>query len=155
MAQALGFVSSPVEPKPPSARPLSSSVALDEGDAGDGRDDELCNAHAPRDRERLAPEIDQEHLHLAAVVGVDRAGRVEHGDAVAGGEAGARPHLRLEAIRQLDDEPGRHEGAPAWLQDEGRIVRNRRQEIETGGAGGLVARQRQIVRRAPAAGREG
>ena len=46
-------------------------------------------------------EIDQEHLHLAAVVGVDRAGRVEHGDAVPEGEAGARPHLRLEAIRQL------------------------------------------------------
>ena len=26
--------------------------------------------------------IDEEHLDLAAIVGIDRAGRVEHGDAV-------------------------------------------------------------------------
>ena len=58
-------------------------------------------------RERLRPVIDQKHLDLAAIVGVDRARRVEDGDAMLAGEAGARPHLALIAVRERDGDAGR------------------------------------------------
>src|SRR5207245_2549606 len=45
------------------------------GGAGDGRDHQLRDAVAAPDARRLAPEVDEQHLHLAAVVGVDRARR--------------------------------------------------------------------------------
>ena len=38
----------------------------------------------------LRVEIDQRHFDLATISGIDGAGRVEHGDALLGGKAGAR-----------------------------------------------------------------
>ncbi len=52
-------------------------------------DHHLGDAHAAFDEEFLFAEIDQQDLHLAAIVAVDRAGRVEAGDAVLQREAGA------------------------------------------------------------------
>ena len=60
-----------------------------------------------------SPEIDQDDLDLAAIVGIDRAGRIEHGDAVPQREPGARPDLAFGAGRQRDRDAGRDRGPPA------------------------------------------
>ena len=43
--------------------------------------------------------VDEHHFDLAAIVGVDRARRIEHRDAVLGRETRAGPDLRLVALR--------------------------------------------------------
>src|SRR5690349_2692985 len=67
---------------PRAALCLRQCIDLFEMGARHRRDDELCDAIAPRDAKRLAPVIDEDDLHLAAIVGVDGAGGVEHGDRV-------------------------------------------------------------------------
>ena len=97
----------PVEPKPPAPRSVSGKRfdAL-EADGRDGGDDELRDAVAARDAERLAAVIDQDDFDLAAIVGVDRARRVQDGDAVLQREAGARAHLAFEASRDRERDAG-------------------------------------------------
>ena len=63
-------------------------------------DDHLCNSHAAADPKRLGAQIDKDYADFAAIVGIDRAGRIQHRDAVLRGEPGARPHLRFGAGRQ-------------------------------------------------------
>src|SRR5436305_1958282 len=58
---------------------------------------ELGNPVSARDREGRVAEIGEDHLHLAAIVAVDRARRVEAGDAVLEREARARADLDLIA----------------------------------------------------------
>src|SRR5581483_71564 len=102
---------------------------------------QLGDALAARHGERLGPEVGEQHLHLAAVVAVDGAGAVEHGHAVAQRQPRARAHLGLEALWQLQHEPGRHQGTRAGLQAQGRSPRQRRQQVEPGGAFRLVGGQ--------------
>ena len=67
-----------------------------------------CAMRMPRTSSNgCAAEIDEQHLDLAAIVAVDRARRIEHGDAVLRGEPRARTHLRLEAVGQCHREAGR------------------------------------------------
>ncbi len=61
-------------------------------------------------------EIGEDHLHLAAIVAVDRARRVEAGDAVLERQAGARPDLYLIAGRDRHREAGGDRGARAGGQ---------------------------------------
>src|ERR1700732_4835680 len=67
-----------------------------------GRNHHLRDALAAPDRKRRVAVVDQEHADLAAIIGVDRARRIQHSDAVLGGEARARSNLRLVAWRQRD-----------------------------------------------------
>src|SRR3546814_3544160 len=84
--------------------PFPYTTLFRSGDPRHRRHHHLGDAVAARHRERLAAEVDQQHLQFAAIVAVDGAGRVDHGDAVPAGEAGARPHLRLVAVRQGNGE---------------------------------------------------
>ncbi len=88
----------PVCPKPPAprrvGRQLGDRVPLD---ARHGCDEQLRDPHAPLDDEAGGAEVDQDDLHFAPVVGVDRAGGVQYRDAVLRGESRSRPDLRLEA----------------------------------------------------------
>ena len=84
--------------------------------ARDRRDHQLCDPVAGRDRVRGIAEVDEQHLDLAAIVFVDRAGRIRDGDAVLEREARARPHLAFVPRRQRDREAGRHRGARARLR---------------------------------------
>src|SRR5260221_12433386 len=43
---------------------------------------QLCNSHAARDLEWLLAQIDQNHAHLAAIVGVHGAWRIGHRDSL-------------------------------------------------------------------------
>ena len=75
---------------PRARRPEPAGAArrvVEAGDFGqrralDGRGDELRNAVAAFDLEWLAAEIGKDDFHFAAIIAVDRAGRVEAGDAV-------------------------------------------------------------------------
>ncbi len=52
-----------------------------------------------------AAEIDEDHLHLAAIIAVDGARAVEHGDSGRKREARTRPHLRFRAGGQFENDP--------------------------------------------------
>ena len=66
----------------------------------------LRDAVAAADLERRVAVIDEDHLDLAAIVGIDRARRIEHRHAVLGREPRTRPDLRLVALGQRDGEAG-------------------------------------------------
>src|SRR6266567_547565 len=66
---------------------------------GDGNDQQLGDAHSALDGECSLTEIDQRHFYLAAVVGVDRAGRVHDGYADFGGQSRTGTDLSLEPCR--------------------------------------------------------
>ena len=69
------------------------------------------------DRERLVAVVDEDDLDLAAVVAVDDAG--ERVDAVADGEAAARPDEAGVARRDLEAQRRRHGGAAAGRDHDG------------------------------------
>src|SRR5690606_9022040 len=68
-------------------------------DPSDGSDDELRDAHAGLDGERLQAAIFEEHVDLTPVVRVDDP---EDGYDALRGQSGARPYLPLVAGRNLD-----------------------------------------------------
>src|SRR6187399_740160 len=73
------------------------------------RHHQLCNSHAAADAERLVAEIHKDYAHFAAIIGVDGTRRIGHGDAVLGGQPGARANLALEAHREGNRNAGRHD----------------------------------------------
>ena len=81
-----------MDPNPRSA--LSEPGKISAGDESGfdiALDDHLGDAVARvEDGGMLRVEIDQRHFDLATISGIDGAGRVEHGDALLGGKAGAR-----------------------------------------------------------------
>ena len=93
---------SPVEPKPPAPRAVSRQFGRLSTRFGVfvTRDDDLRDLHAARDGERLFAVIDEDGFDLAAIVAVDGAGRVEHGDAVIEREARARRAPGFVSLRQ-------------------------------------------------------
>src|SRR6185312_6684632 len=110
------------------------------------REDKLRDAHPARHGKGLRPEIDEKNAHLAAIIGIDGAGRVEHRDGVPKREARARPHFALVAVRNFEDEAGR-DGSPAfWGNKYGIGVGERRDEIDPGGAFRLVSGRGQADR---------
>ncbi len=102
------------------------------------RDHHLGDPHAAGNHEILLAEIDQQHLHLTAIIAVDRAGRVEAGDTVLEGETGARPDLRLEARRHLEDEAGRHQRAFARSKCQWFSLWHCRAQIHARGTSGFI-----------------
>src|SRR4051812_9666591 len=79
----------------PALAPLGDGQLVDLDQAGvlDGLEHELRDALAPHDLEVLGRVgVDQQHLELAPIAGVDQAGRVQAGDAVLQCEAAPRLH---------------------------------------------------------------
>src|SRR5215471_464432 len=58
---------------------------------------QLCDARAALDRERVAAEIRKDYMNFAAVIGIERAGRIEHRDAVMQRQPRARPDLAFNS----------------------------------------------------------
>src|SRR3712207_6951716 len=72
---------------------------------------------------RSAAEVDQRHEDLAAVVGVDRPGRIDERQAVSARQAAPRPDLRLVARGHGDREAaGRSEEHTSELQSRQYLV---------------------------------
>jgi len=67
---------------------------------------QLCDPIATIDRERLITEIEQDDPYLASIVSVDRAGAVQHANAVLEREPAPRPHLSLMSLRDGNSNPG-------------------------------------------------
>ena len=67
---------------PSAAARLAQGRHFDESGFQHRRGHQLRDALAAADLEGFAAEIGEDHLHLAAIVAVDRAGRVETGDAM-------------------------------------------------------------------------
>ena len=84
------------------AAALRQCLAFDQLRALHARDGELSDAIAALDRDGLLSEIGEDHAELAAVVAVDGAGAVQAGDALAQRQAGARPDLAFESLRDGD-----------------------------------------------------
>src|SRR5881628_3020488 len=81
-------------------------TGLDRG-PGDRGEDKLRDPVAPPHDVGARPEIDEQHLDLPAVVGVDRPRGVRHPDRVARGEAASRADLSLVSRRDLETDSGR------------------------------------------------
>src|SRR5690606_14970450 len=84
----------------------------------------------------LFAEVDEQDLHLAAVVGIDGARRVEQGDAVPQGQPRTRADLAFVAFRNRERDAGRDERSLARLERERSL--QSRLEVETGGIRGLI-----------------
>ena len=126
------------------ARRLVEAVDLDEARVRDRRDHDLRDPVAAAQRDRLAARVHHDHGELAAVVRVDRPGRVGQHEPVPQREAAARPHLRLEPFGHRDRESGRHERAIARREHE--LALERGMQIEARRARRGVRRQRQPPR---------
>ena len=74
-------------------------------------DDHLGDALPGNNLEGLVRQIHQNHADFAAIIRVDGAGRVQHGDAVLGGKTASGPHLRFESRRKGDVQPRGNHGA--------------------------------------------
>ena len=83
---------------------MGASAARVNADARDRLDEELRDAVARSDGEGLGAVVDEDDLHLAPVIAVDDAGQGV--DAVAHGEAAARPDEADVAGRDLEGEAG-------------------------------------------------
>ena len=109
------------------------------------RNHHLGNPHAAGDDEIVLAEIDQQHLHFAAIVAVDRAGRIEAGDTVLEGKSGAWADLRLEARRYFEDEAGRHQRPFSWSKRQWLCVRHGGTKIHAGSTSGFIGGQVQSI----------
>src|SRR6185503_7033497 len=108
-------------------------------------DNQLCNPHAAGNNNRFAAEIDQQHLDLAPVVRIDRAGRVEDGKTISGSEARTRPNLRFITFGERDRQSCRNENAGARRDSEGASGRHRCKQVEPRRMLALVGRQWQVL----------
>ncbi len=63
----------------------------------DRSNDALSDALATAERPNLLTKIHQQHLHFAAIVGIDGAGRIDHANAMLERKAGAGADLGFEA----------------------------------------------------------
>ena len=135
-------VATPVDPKPPAPRCVSGRSSTSSKSARDTGATIICAMRSPRRIvDRFRAEIGQEYLHRSAIVGIDRARRVEHGYAAAQREAAARPNLRFEAGGQRDRESRRDERASARQQRQ--FFANARAQIGAGCVRAHVGRSRQ------------
>ena len=105
------------------------------------RNHHLGDAHAALYGEIVLTEIGQNDLHLAPVIAVDRAGRIQAGDAVLDGKTGTGADLGFEAFGDFEDKAGGYEGSLARLQGKRFVGRNCSAKIHSGGTARLIGRQ--------------
>ena len=92
----------------------------------------------------IVTEIYQQHLDLAAVIGIDRPGRIEHGEPMPCCETRTGPHLAFIAAREGDRDTGRNECATAGRDHEWLGLGYGSEQIEAGSRRALIRRQRQV-----------
>src|SRR3974377_1452972 len=107
------------------------------------RHHELGDAIAAADGEWFRPEIDEQHLDLAAIVRVNGAGAIQERGAGFQRQAGARAKLRFEPWWQFEREAGGNERAGAWRKLDSCAFGETSDHIEPGGMLGVISRKRQ------------
>ena len=104
-------------------------------------DDQLGDPVAAGQVDRLPRvEVDQQHLDLAAVAGVDGPGRVDDRHPEPGGEPGARVHQGDVPVRQRDRDAGRHQRPLPRLE----VHVDGRHQVGAGVTGVGVRRERDV-----------
>jgi hypothetical protein len=106
----------------------------------------LRYAHTTLNNKWLRAVVYEDYMDLAAIIGVDGSGRIEHGDAMTDGQPRARAHLTFRTCRQSHANSGWNERPVAGRNRQRGSSGNRRQEIESGGVLALIGRQRQVRR---------
>src|SRR5262245_40297903 len=86
-------------------RRLDSGAFL-EADLREWCENQPGNLHSIFNYERIGTEIYENDVDLAVIIGVERAGRVEHRNAVVQRELGKRPDLAFDVRRQPKCEAG-------------------------------------------------
>ena len=81
----------------------------------------LGNALAVLHDEGLLGEVHEYDAHLATVIGVDGAGRIENGDAFLQGQSGAGAHLGFITGGEGQEKSGGNEAALQGLQRDGSV----------------------------------
>ena len=139
-------LSTPVEPYPPAPRTDSGRASTSVKTARSKRWTTSWAIRSPRlQLDRLgAVVVDQQHLDLAAVAGVDGAGGVHDGQPVPGGEPRAGMDQRDVPLGERERDPGRHQGPLAG--GEGEVDGGH--QVGAGVAGMGVRRERQAGGRA-------
>src|ERR1017187_9746092 len=110
---------------------------------GIGRNDQLRDFHAAPNREGFGAMVDENCSDLAAIIGVDRAGRVQHRDAMTKREPRAWPYLGLIAVRKRYRDASGNSGVFAGRQhqlflDGGEKIQTRRACCRIGGEGQIL-----------------
>jgi hypothetical protein len=91
-------------------------VDLDKLSACNGRDNELRDTFLRFNRDGVLAEINQDHLHLAAVIGVYRARRIHQREALFERAATSGPHLPFEPGWYFNCNSSRDGGTGEWLK---------------------------------------
>src|SRR6185437_13864763 len=81
---------------------------LDQLGLRDRSNHELGDSLAGTNRDRRASQVYKQHFNFTAIVGVDRAGRIDDAKAFFERATAARPHLSLETRRDFQSDSGRH-----------------------------------------------
>src|SRR5574338_544734 len=118
---------------------LAQLLDLVELGSGYGRGDDLRDPLAAPDRERLVAMVNHDDLHFSAIIAVDRARRVGHGDAMLQRQPRPRPDLDFVTVGDGDLEAGGDRMPLAGLKIE--ILG--RDHVHPGGTRRGIARQGQ------------
>ena len=110
---------------------------------GDRGDHELGDAVAATDAGWLASQVGEQDLHLAAVVRIDGAGRVEEGETLTERQAAPWTNLPLEAGGDGEGDAGRHQLTPPGGEDD--VGSDGGEQIHPCRPGGHVTRQREQI----------
>ena len=89
---------------------VAKLLSLDQLSTSDGCDNELGDALLRADRNRMLPEVDQDHFYLAAIISVDGSGGIQYGQSIGEGAAASSPHLPLKPWWYFDRDPSRNCG---------------------------------------------
>jgi len=134
--------SDPSRPEPAGAAPaLVCKRSLGQFCARYGRKYHLGNSHSALDYEFLCSQIDEQYHDLAAIIAVDRAGRIQAGDAMLEGEARSGTYLRLVSIGDFEDQTRWNQKALPWSQLQRLALGAGGAQIHSGRAACLVGRQ--------------
>jgi hypothetical protein len=79
-------------------------------------DDQLCNPVAGVQRHTLGPKVDQQHVDLTTIIGIDYPG--EGVDSVPDGKTGTRCYPAVKSNRNLDRNSGWHEHSLSGTNEE-------------------------------------
>jgi hypothetical protein len=93
-------------------------------------DYQLSDTHASGDRHRFLAEVYEKYLNLAAIIGIDSTGGIEHSEPMSGRETGTRTYLGFETFRKGDRDTGWNECAAAGCKREGGVSRYRSEQVE-------------------------
>ena len=98
----------PLDPNPRSPRSVASSWTVSKKLTDVRLDDQELRDAVARVHVKgvMTVGVEQDDAHLAAIAGVDEARRVDQGDTVLGGEAGARQREGRDPRRQTQSDAG-------------------------------------------------